>query len=32
VWVGGSYNPEDFDPTGVHFDDPHTRWIGAFQE
>jgi hypothetical protein len=24
-WVGGSYNPEEFDPTEVHFDDPAER-------
>jgi hypothetical protein len=25
-WVGGSFEPERFDPSGVHFDDPRLRW------
>jgi len=29
-WVGGDYDPEDFDPTQVEFDDPTERWHMAF--
>jgi Plasmid pRiA4b ORF-3-like protein len=29
-WVGGSYAPEAFDPTGVKFSDPKRRWKRAF--
>ncbi len=25
VWVGGGYDPADFDPAGVVFDDPKRR-------
>lgn len=31
-WVGGSYDPDDFDPNKVTFDDPHDRWKQAFSE
>ena len=24
--LGGSFDPDEFDPTTVHFDDPHARW------
>jgi len=29
-WVGGSFDPEDFDPAAVRFDDPARRWKIAF--
>jgi hypothetical protein len=29
-WAGGHYDPEDFDPAIVTFDDPKTRWKKAF--
>jgi hypothetical protein len=32
TWVGGSYNPDDFDPSAVRFDDPEKRWRMAFLE
>ncbi len=32
TWVGGSYDPEAFDPKKVRFDDPQKRWRVAFQE
>ena len=32
TWVGGSYDPEAFDPKKVHFDDPQERWRIAFVE
>ncbi|MGI6544727.1 MAG: plasmid pRiA4b ORF-3 family protein [Limnochordia bacterium] len=31
-WVGGSYDPDDFDPDAVTFDDPHDRWMIAFSD
>jgi len=31
-WVGGSFDPEEFDPTVGEFDDPKERWKIAFQE
>ncbi|MEW6216350.1 MAG: plasmid pRiA4b ORF-3 family protein [Candidatus Bipolaricaulota bacterium] len=31
-WVGGSYDPEDFDPAKVQFDDPKERWKNAFAD
>ncbi|MHB1325844.1 MAG: IS1096 element passenger TnpR family protein [Thermoleophilia bacterium] len=31
-WVGGSYDPDDFNPTAVHFDDPAARFLYAFSE
>ncbi|MCK4393963.1 plasmid pRiA4b ORF-3 family protein [Candidatus Bipolaricaulota bacterium] len=30
-WIGGSFDPEEFDPSKVHFDDPAKRWQIAFQ-
>lgn len=29
-WVGGTYDPDDFTPAGVVFDDPKKRWTVAF--
>lgn len=29
-WAGGDYDPDDFDPAEVRFDDPKTRWKKAF--
>lgn len=31
-WLGGSFDPENFDPSQVKFDDPAKRWKRAFQE
>lgn len=31
-WVGGSYDPNAFDPTKVVFDDPRKRWETAFRK
>lgn len=31
-WVGGSHDPDDFNPAGVHFDDPAARYLYAFSE
>jgi len=31
-WVGGSFDPEEFDPNEVEFDDPRERWQMAFEE
>jgi hypothetical protein len=31
TWVGGSYDPDAFDPAGVVFDDPRERWKKAFE-
>lgn len=30
AWVGGSYDPDDFDPAKVVFDDPRRRLLMAF--
>lgn len=30
-WVGGSFDPEYFDPKGVHFDNPKKRWKLTFE-
>jgi len=30
TWVGGRYDPEEFDPQAVRFSDPVTRWRIAF--
>jgi hypothetical protein len=30
TWVGGSYDPEDFDADLIRFDDPEKRWRIAF--
>ena len=30
-WVGGSFDPEAFDPTSVHFDDPGEGWRIGFR-
>ena len=32
TWVGGSFDPEEFDPAAVRFDDPQERWKLAFLE
>ena len=29
-WVGGTYDPDDFTPAEVVFDDPKERWTAAF--
>ena len=29
-WVGGPFNPNEFDPSAVHFEDPAWRWKVAF--
>lgn len=29
-WVGGKYDPEEFDPKEVKFDNPKIRWKNAF--
>jgi hypothetical protein len=31
-WVGGAFDPDDFDPRKVAFDDPQKRWKRAFAE
>ncbi|OFV93218.1 MAG: hypothetical protein A3H95_11230 [Acidobacteria bacterium RIFCSPLOWO2_02_FULL_64_15] len=31
TWVGGSYDPDSFDPAKVVFDDPLKRWETAFE-
>ncbi len=31
-WVGGSFDPETFDPRQVSFDDPEKRWKIAFEQ
>ena len=31
-WIGGEFNPEQFNPTTIGFDDPTTRWNIAFGE
>jgi hypothetical protein len=31
-WLGGSYEPEFFDPKAVKFDNPKKRWRLAFEE
>lgn len=30
-WVGGAYDPDDFNPEAVRFDDPGKRWKKAFE-
>lgn len=30
-WVGGEFDPEDFDIKAVHFDDHDERWKIAFR-
>jgi hypothetical protein len=32
TWIGGSFDPQAFDPDGVAFDDPDERWQIAFGE
>lgn len=32
TWVGGSFDPEEFDAASVRFDDPKERWKHAFLE
>jgi len=29
-WVGGSFDPDDFDPNDVEFEDPDSRFKLAF--
>ena len=31
-WAGGRYDPDDFDPKTVKFDNPWKRWKKAFGE
>lgn len=31
-WAGGSFNPDEFDPKEVVFDDPQKRWTIAFAD
>ncbi|HSR54414.1 MAG TPA: plasmid pRiA4b ORF-3 family protein [Acidobacteriota bacterium] len=31
-WVGGKFDPSDFSPQKVRFDDPDKRWQYAFEE
>jgi hypothetical protein len=31
TWAGGSYDPDEFDPAAVRFDDPLKRWKTAFE-
>lgn len=31
-WIGGNFDPEDFDPAQVQFDNPEERWRIAFEE
>ncbi len=31
-WIGGSFDPEEFNPSKVRFDNPAKRWQGAFQD
>jgi len=31
-WTGGNYNPNDFDPSTVKFDNPRKRWEYAFED
>jgi hypothetical protein len=31
-WIGGEFDPEEFDPEQVKFDDPEERWRIAFEE
>lgn len=30
-WIGGSFDPDDFDATTITFDDPKKRWKTAFE-
>lgn len=30
IWVGGHYNPDEFNPKKVKFDNPNKRWKYAF--
>jgi hypothetical protein len=32
VWLGGSFDPDRFDPAQVAFDDPRRRWRIAFED
>jgi hypothetical protein len=32
TWLGGKYNPEEFSPNKVKFDNPHKRWEKAFTD
>jgi hypothetical protein len=31
-WVGGTFDPDAFDPAAVKFDDPRKRWKKAFEQ
>lgn len=31
-WVGGRFEPDDFDPKAVTFEDPQMRWKRAFED
>ena len=30
-WIGGAFDPEEFEPKKVNFDDPAERWRAAFE-
>ena len=32
TWVGGDFDPEDFDPERVRFEDPVERWRAVFED
>jgi hypothetical protein len=32
LWLGGKYDPQEFSPTNVKFDNPKKRWKMAFSE
>ena len=32
AWIGGEYDPEEFDPEQVKFDNPEERWRNAFEK
>ena len=31
-WIGGPFDPDDFDATKIPFDDPKKRWKTAFED
>ncbi len=32
TWIGGGFDPEEFSPDQIIFDDPAERWRVAFEE
>jgi len=32
AWIGGTFDPGDFDATKINFDDPKRRWKTAFED